>query len=186
MSMMRLGHAGYLDATKRILEVAEKLTAAVRSTPGLFVLGDPVAMVIAFGSKDFNIYALAEEMDKRGFGLSPCQSPACVHLCVTLRHEPVIDAMCAALKEVAAELLANPEMGQNIKVALYGSTSSQSGASSATAGEGGPGEAAGGGAVDPRAKGMRNYMSKTLDMPGPFKRKKAKAAAAQLQATSKL
>ena len=72
--MMRLGEAGYLDATERILTTTEKITNSIRNTPGLFVLGDPKAMIVAFGSNDFNIYALSDEMGRRGFGMSPCQS----------------------------------------------------------------------------------------------------------------
>jgi glutamate/tyrosine decarboxylase-like PLP-dependent enzyme len=157
-SMMRLGEQGYLDATERILATTEKLTEAIRRTPGLFVLGDPKAMVVAFGSKDFNIYALSDEIGKRGFGMSPCQSPACVHLCVTLRHGPVVAEIIHNLTDIAKQMLANPELGKDTKVAMYGAASSSS-ASSTGGADAVPGDA------DPRTKGMLRYMSKVLDMP---------------------
>jgi glutamate/tyrosine decarboxylase-like PLP-dependent enzyme len=156
-SMMRLGEEGYLDATERILTTTEKITDAIRQTPGLFVLGEPKAMIVAFGSGDFNIYALSDAMSKRGFGMSPCQSPACVHLCVTLRHERVVDQIIAALQDVAQQMMANPELGKDTKVAVYGAASSSSAES--TGGSDGPAD------VDPRTNGMLRYMSKTLDMP---------------------
>ena len=56
------------DATSRILKATEDITAAIQRTPGLFVLGEPKAMIVAFGSNDFNIYALSDVMGKRGFG----------------------------------------------------------------------------------------------------------------------
>ena len=68
-AMMRLGEQGYLDATARILQATEAITAAIRRTPGLFVLGTPKAMIVAFGSNDFNIYALSDAMGKRGYGI---------------------------------------------------------------------------------------------------------------------
>jgi len=39
-------------------------------------------------------------MAKRGYGLSPCQNPPCIHLCVTLRHTDFIDDILRNLREV--------------------------------------------------------------------------------------
>jgi sphinganine-1-phosphate aldolase len=154
-SMMRLGEAGYLEATERILSTTEKITNAIRRTPGLYVLGDPKAMIVAFGSKAFNIYAFSDAMGQRGFGMSPCQSPACVHLCVTIRHCHVVDQIIAAIQDIAEQMLEDPEMGKDTKVAVYGASRSSdtksSGEDSTNA--------------DPRRSGMLRYMSKTLDMP---------------------
>ena len=158
-SMMRLGEAGYLDATERILTTTEKITNSIRNTPGLFVLGDPKAMIVAFGSNDFNIYALSDEMGRRGFGMSPCQSPACVHLCVTIRHCHVVDQIINMLQDIASEMLANPDIGKDTNVAVYGASSSSSSSSSTD------GNNNNNNFEDPRTYGMLRYMSKTLDMP---------------------
>ncbi len=158
-SMMSLGEAGYLRATERILCTTEKIADCIRNSPGLFVLGSPKAMIVAFGSKDFNIYAFSDEMSKRGFGMSPCQSPPCVHLCVTLRHCNVVDEIIFALQNVAKQMLANPNIGKDANVAVYGASSSSSSSNSNDKNRSSASN------QDPRTSGMLRYMSKTLDMP---------------------
>ena len=38
------------------------------------------------GSDDYNIYALSDEMKKRGWNLNALQFPSCIHLCCTMLH----------------------------------------------------------------------------------------------------
>jgi len=89
---------------------------------GLYLLGDPVAMVVAMGSNSFNIYRLSDAMSQRGYAISQCQLPACIHICVTLRHVPHTEAIIQALRECTAEILASPakpgEEGRG--AAIYG------------------------------------------------------------------
>ena len=173
-SMVRLGDRGYLETTEKILGCTEAVTAAARATPGLFVLGDPVAMVVAVASREFNIFTFARKMRQRGFGWSACQNPSCVHLCTTLLHVPQTEAIITAMREVAAELMAAGVM-DDTKAGIYGV---QDGSGSVTG-------------KDP-ARGMRHYLNKVLDMPLKNARdkqiaKEAKAAAAAtMTATSRL
>jgi sphinganine-1-phosphate aldolase len=87
-ALISVGEAGYLDATRRILEVADKVKAGLRSDfAELSIIGDPL-FVIAFASTDdtldvFNVY---DAMTRRGWALNGLHRPAAVHLCVTLRH----------------------------------------------------------------------------------------------------
>ena len=123
-SMMRLGHSGYLEATRKILSTAEKFCAGCKAIPGLRVLGDPVAMVVAVGSDEFNIYQVSDLMSKRGYGLAQCQSPACIHLCVTLRHHDFIDDLLETLAQCVKEVRENPDAPKEGNAAIYGMASS--------------------------------------------------------------
>ena len=50
-AMMRMGHDGYLEATKRIVGTRQKIQDKIVKIPQLFVYGDPKSTVIAFGAK---------------------------------------------------------------------------------------------------------------------------------------
>ncbi len=53
-AMVSIGEAGYIEATGRILETAEKIKAGISTIPELKVLGDPL-WVIAFASPTLDI-----------------------------------------------------------------------------------------------------------------------------------
>ncbi len=84
-ALLSVGQEGYLEATKRILETAERIKKALRAMPDLFILGNPL-WVIAFGSKTLDIYRVMDYMTKKNWSLNGLHKPSCVHLCITLRH----------------------------------------------------------------------------------------------------
>ncbi len=79
------GEAGYIEATKRILDTAAVIRKGISTMPGLYVLGNPL-WVIAFASNAMDIYQIMDRMSERGWSLNGLHRPACIHLCVTLRH----------------------------------------------------------------------------------------------------
>mgnify|MGYP001032170704 CR=1 FL=1 len=79
------GREGYREAARRILETGAAVKAGIRAIPGLHVLGEPL-WVVAFGARDLDIYRVLDRMTARGWSLNGLHRPACVHLCVTLRH----------------------------------------------------------------------------------------------------
>jgi sphinganine-1-phosphate aldolase len=109
-SLVSTGEAGYLDATRRILETADRLKRGIRALPELFVLGDPL-FVIAFGARSLNIYQVMERLSAKGWSLNGLHKPAAVHLCVTLRHtQPgVAERFLGDLREAVEHVRAHPE-----------------------------------------------------------------------------
>lgn len=85
-TLMSLGQEGYIDWTDKIVRGTREITQVIRDNPSLEVLGNPVAMVIAFRAKngeDFNIYDLKSELGKKGWYFSALQSPPAIHFCTT-------------------------------------------------------------------------------------------------------
>jgi glutamate/tyrosine decarboxylase-like PLP-dependent enzyme len=80
-----MGEKGYLGATRKILETAAIIKKGIQEIPELKILGDPL-WVIAFAADDINVYQVMEQMGHKGWSLNGLHKPACVHLCVTLRH----------------------------------------------------------------------------------------------------
>jgi sphinganine-1-phosphate aldolase len=109
-AMIALGEQGYLEATRAILETAARIREGIRRIPGLEVMGDPL-WVIAFTSKEFDIYRVLERMGQRGWSLNALQHPPAVHLAVTLRHtQPgVAERFLEDLRESVAWVRAHPE-----------------------------------------------------------------------------
>ncbi|HEY3446224.1 MAG TPA: aminotransferase class V-fold PLP-dependent enzyme [Myxococcales bacterium] len=103
------GEAGYLAASRRILETAAAIKAGIAEIPGLRVLGDPL-FVIAFASDEVDVYRVMDEMSKRGWSLNGMHRPACVHLAVTLRHtQPgVAERFLSDLKAAVENVRATP------------------------------------------------------------------------------
>jgi len=84
-AMVSIGEEGYLKSAQRILETAAKMRQGVMTIPDLELFGDSL-FVVAFGSKDLDIYKVLDAMTGRGWSLNGLHKPACVHLCVTLLH----------------------------------------------------------------------------------------------------
>lgn len=84
-AMLSIGEAGYLDATRRILETAAKIKSGISAIPELKILGDPL-WVIAFASDTMDIYQVMEAMTRRGWSLNGLHKPSAVHIALTLRH----------------------------------------------------------------------------------------------------
>ncbi len=84
-SMVAIGQDGYTQATQRIMQTASAIKKGIGKIPDLHVLGEPL-WVIAFGSETLDIYRVMDYMTAKGWSLNGLHKPACLHLCVTLRH----------------------------------------------------------------------------------------------------
>jgi len=109
-ALTSLGEQGYREATRRILETAARLRAAVEAQPELRVLGDPL-WVIAFTSDEVDIYRVLDAMTARGWSLNGLHLPPAVHIAVTLRHtQPgVAERFAEDLSAAIAEVKAHPQ-----------------------------------------------------------------------------
>ena len=84
-AMIKVGKNGYQVASRKILDTASKIKKGIHEISDLHILGDPL-WVIAFGSKTLDIYEVMDYMATRKWSLNGLHHPACVHICVTLRH----------------------------------------------------------------------------------------------------
>jgi glutamate/tyrosine decarboxylase-like PLP-dependent enzyme len=109
-AMTTIGAEGYLSATKRILETAATIKNGIREIPELHVLGDSL-FVVAFASESVDIYKVLDAMSHKKWSLNGLHKPACVHLCVTLRHTQsgVAERFIEDLREAVAYVKQHPE-----------------------------------------------------------------------------
>ncbi|MBI5945207.1 MAG: aminotransferase class V-fold PLP-dependent enzyme [Chloroflexi bacterium] len=109
-ALTSIGAEGYLAATKKILETASAIKQGIREIPELRVLGDPL-FVIAFDSDSLDIYKVLDFMSHKKWSLNGLHKPACVHICVTLRHtQPgVAERFISDLSEAVAHVKTHPD-----------------------------------------------------------------------------
>jgi glutamate/tyrosine decarboxylase-like PLP-dependent enzyme len=109
-AMTSIGVEGYMHATKKILEAADKIKQGVREIPELHLMGDSL-FVVAFASDSLDIYKVLDQMSHKKWSLNGLHKPSCMHICVTLRHtQPgVAERFLEDLRESVAYVKANPE-----------------------------------------------------------------------------
>ncbi|KAG8859611.1 hypothetical protein FRB91_007497 [Serendipita sp. 411] len=84
--MQYMGEDGYLASCKSIMGCAKRIMAAIRSEiPELYVLGNPPASVVAFGSAspNVNVHAVGDAMSSRGWHLNALVNPPGLHIACT-------------------------------------------------------------------------------------------------------
>jgi len=101
--MMHLGRPGYLALTERLLRVRDAIRAGIDAIDGLRVLGDPVASVMAFTSDAFDIGAIGDVMDDRGWHLDRQSNPHALHMMLSPAHDKVVDEFLADLREAVEQ-----------------------------------------------------------------------------------
>ncbi len=115
-----LGEEGYLALARRVITTADRLREGIAAIPGLRILGDPPASVMAFACERGDPYRLADAMENRGWHLDRQHLPPSLHLMVTPAHEPVVETFLRDLAEAAHEVERSPEEGLSGMAAIYG------------------------------------------------------------------
>ena len=118
-----LGDDGYLRLTHSARVATEKLAQHIDTHPHLALLAQPDALLLSFVAQEptrLNIYAVADEMWKRGWYIDRQEPPQSLHCTVNAVHESVIDEMLADLDSSIAIVL---DTGITGKVGAYGTLS---------------------------------------------------------------
>ncbi|GAA5993343.1 hypothetical protein JCM10908_001437 [Rhodotorula pacifica] len=133
-SLLHLGLDGYTTLCRDIVGAAKKLIHGIRTDfPELYVLGDPLVSVVAFGSKTEGkgngegcvpIYEVGDRMDKMGWHLNALQTPPALHIACTRLTVPVIDDLLRDLRKAVDEVKQASESGKGGMVTMYGLGSS--------------------------------------------------------------
>ena len=118
-----LGDDGYLRLTQSARVATEKLAHHISGHPHLSLLAQPDALLLSFIANDpqrLNVYAVADEMWKRGWYIDRQEPPQSLHCTVNAVHESVIDAM---LIDLDACILSVLDTGRSGDVGAYGTLS---------------------------------------------------------------
>jgi sphinganine-1-phosphate aldolase len=107
-SLVRQGENGYVDSAHKIVGAMKKIELAIRENPSLNpdlkIIGRPLVSVVAFLSNTLDIYDIADGMGEKGWHLNALQSPAAIHVAVTLPIVAAADQLIADLIEVTEDV----------------------------------------------------------------------------------
>jgi len=105
--MNHLGIDGYLALTKLTREIHTKMVTGVRAVPGLQVLGEPEAHLLAIAANDpdsLDMFALGDALQARGWFHDRQKPPDSLHATVSAGNAPVIDEYLADLRDCVCEI----------------------------------------------------------------------------------
>lgn len=88
--MTHLGEEGYLCLTRQARRSTEELLAGLRAIPGVRVLGDPRATLVAFAFDDADAFAVGDALAARGWYVDQQKPPPSLHCTVHAAHAPMI------------------------------------------------------------------------------------------------
>lgn len=100
--MSYLGVDGYLEIMRDLAATTAKVRDGIASIDGLRICGDPIGPVLAFESDAYDLNAVADVMDDRGWNLNRNTDPAGIHLMLSPAHTAVADALIADLADAVA------------------------------------------------------------------------------------
>ncbi len=102
--MHKLGIDGYRRLTAVVIDAARRIIAGVQETPGIRVLGEPEAHLLAITSDGADVFAVGDAMHTRGWHLDRQQPPDSLHLTVSVGNAPVVDEFLRDLRASVAEV----------------------------------------------------------------------------------
>lgn len=110
--MNHLGEQGYLDLTRTVIEISDRMRCAIAGMPGLSIQGRPEMSVFTYVSAKRDIGAIVQSLRAKGWFVRPSSSPPSIHVVVTPMHKPIIDEYLNDLK--AAVLGVDSARGVNV------------------------------------------------------------------------
>jgi glutamate/tyrosine decarboxylase-like PLP-dependent enzyme len=121
-SLQTIGHEGFLEMTKKTLEIAQSMQDGINAIDELEVLGEPDMSVFAYRSIDnsVNIFAVGDQMESRGWNINRQQKPNALQAMVNVNHGQAIDQYLADLRESVDAVKSNPELAYEGSAAMYG------------------------------------------------------------------
>ena len=115
-----LGDDGYLRLTRQAREATLQLATVIRNTPELVLRAEPESTLLCFGAQDpsaLNVFAVADELSKRGWYVDRQTPPDSLHCTVNAIHHDKIDWFASDLHESVAIAIERKTSGS---VGTYG------------------------------------------------------------------
>jgi len=122
-SLQGMGTDGYLELAGKAYEAAQQMRAGIAKIDGLRVLGlHPMSTIVTWSHSDpaVNVYAVADQMQEKGWSVDRQQFPASIHCTVNASNLPQVDAYLADLADAVAHVRAHPELAKEGDAAVYG------------------------------------------------------------------
>ena len=120
--LQALGMSGYMDLAAQTMAAADRLRAGIRGIAGLRLLSPAHSPIVTWASAapEIDVYAVADQLEERGWHLDRQQDPPSVHLTVMAQHAATVEAYLRDLAVAVAFVRAHPELKTQGNAATYG------------------------------------------------------------------
>ncbi|MEM7036809.1 MAG: aspartate aminotransferase family protein [Bacteroidota bacterium] len=120
-ALSSIGMDGYMEMAGRTMRATDRIRAGIEAIDGLDIVGNPDMSLLAFGSEEFDIYALGDELNMMGWHFDRQQFPASLHLTVSQVHADVVDEFLADLDVAVAKVrkLSWNKVATSVQVAAF-------------------------------------------------------------------
>lgn len=111
-SMMAMGESGYLEATEGMIKAQRIIKNGVKKIKELELMGDPLAMVIAWrwvADNPKRVFAVNDAMKALGWDLNVILNPAGSHVCLTHHHIGMGEQFVKDLQKAVENVKETPE-----------------------------------------------------------------------------
>jgi glutamate/tyrosine decarboxylase-like PLP-dependent enzyme len=107
--MHHLGINGYRQLVRTTIETKRKMVDGIRAIPGLTVLGEPEAQIVAMATAEgwddrLDVFALGDALQARGWFHDRQTPPDSLHSTVSAGNAPVIDGYLADLSACVEQI----------------------------------------------------------------------------------
>ncbi len=97
-----LGLDGYTEMAHQLMDVVGVVRAGIDAIEGIDVIADPVGPVFAFASKVYDMFAIGDAMDDKGWHLNRNREPESLHVMLSPVHAQLADELVRDLQESVA------------------------------------------------------------------------------------
>lgn len=121
-ALMMLGEEGYLQCARDINNAKKVLLQGLSEIKEIKVLGKPDMSIVSFTTSDpkLDIYAVGDQLTKRGWNLNSLQYPRSLHICLTWMHRNSMPQLLADIKQAVEVVRADPSLSKHGSAAIYG------------------------------------------------------------------
>ena len=85
-ALNHIGEDGYLELTQKTMSATKIIYDFIKKSEELNIIGNPIMSLLAFTSKIYNIYHIADELSHLGWYIGRLQNPRGIHLVVSQIH----------------------------------------------------------------------------------------------------
>lgn len=122
-SLVAVGENGYMEITKKIMDIAQFFKQEINKITPLRVIGNSPSTIVAFTSSDseISIYSVADAMDEMGWHMERQRLPDCLHLSVMGQHQKTKEQLIEDLKKAVLMVKTDSSKYKNKgSAAMYG------------------------------------------------------------------
>ena len=85
-ALNHIGEDGYLELTQKTMSATKIIYDFIKKSEELYIIGNPIMSLLAFTSKIYNIYHIADELNHLGWYIGRLQNPRGIHLVISQIH----------------------------------------------------------------------------------------------------